>query len=158
MQSRNPDLATTSSNILRRQHSCVRRRLVTIGFDFHTASDTGDGFLAREIGDMDECIVERGKDVGDGEDAFTFGDLGTERYGVFFADYFSFFWGLWDGVSVEFDIGLVRSESSSLQPANPSFLPLLSSQTVSLLRFCLSYSLSSVLGLTILECLDEGSG
>ena len=41
-------------------------------------SHTGDGFLAREIGDMDESVVERGIDVGNAEYQLSLRDLGTE--------------------------------------------------------------------------------
>jgi hypothetical protein len=34
-------------------------------------SDTGDGFAAREIGDVDECVVERSEDTCDTEDKLT---------------------------------------------------------------------------------------
>lgn len=40
-------------------------------------SNTSDGFLSRQISDMDEGVVERGKDVCDTEDQFTFTDLWT---------------------------------------------------------------------------------
>ncbi len=39
----------SSSYILSSQHSSVRRRLVTIGLDFHSTCDTADGFAATGI-------------------------------------------------------------------------------------------------------------
>lgn len=53
------------------------------GVDGRTG-DSGDGFLAREIGDVHEGIVERRVDVGDAEDELAFSDLRPERDGVFF--------------------------------------------------------------------------
>ena len=47
-------------------------------------SDTGDGLLARQIGDMDEGVVEGGVDVSDTEDELALSNLGTERDGGFF--------------------------------------------------------------------------
>ena len=41
-------------------------------------SDTGDGLLAGEIGDMDESVVERGVDVSDTKDELSLSNLGTE--------------------------------------------------------------------------------
>ena len=41
-------------------------------------SDTGDGLLAGEIGDMDESVVERGVDVSDTEDELALSNLRTE--------------------------------------------------------------------------------
>jgi hypothetical protein len=34
-------------------------------------SDTGDSFTAREIGDVDECVVEGSENTGDTEDKLT---------------------------------------------------------------------------------------
>ena len=45
--------------------------------------DTGDGLLAREIGDVDERVVERGVDVGNTEDELALADLGAKRDGGF---------------------------------------------------------------------------
>ena len=45
----NAQLLTPCRNTLSRQHSSIRRGLVAIGFDFHTAGDTGDGFAATGI-------------------------------------------------------------------------------------------------------------
>lgn len=44
-----------------------------------STSDADDGFLAREISDVDESVVERGVDVGNAEDHLAGADvLGTE--------------------------------------------------------------------------------
>jgi hypothetical protein len=52
------DFLATGGNVLSGQHGGVGRAFVTIGLHFHTTSNTGNGFTAREIGDMDEGIVE----------------------------------------------------------------------------------------------------
>ena len=49
--------------------------------------DTGDGFLARQISDVDKGIVERGEDMGNAENEFALSDLGTEGDGGFFSDF-----------------------------------------------------------------------
>lgn len=53
---------------MRTQHGSVRRRFIPICLDLHTTSDTSDGFLARQIGDVNEGVVERCKDVSNAED------------------------------------------------------------------------------------------
>jgi len=79
------NLLATNSNILGSQHSSVWGGLVTISLDLHSTSDTGDGFLAREISDMDESIVEGREDMGDTENKLALSDLGTKRDGGFFS-------------------------------------------------------------------------
>ena len=49
MQSRNTQLLAPCRNILCRQHSSIGRGLIAIGFDFHAASHTADGFAAAGI-------------------------------------------------------------------------------------------------------------
>ena len=93
MQSVDTQFLASSSNILRSQHSRIRRRFITVGLDFHTASHTADGFAATgitqivslctntgfvlcswdepEIGDVDEGVIEGGENTGDAEDEFT---------------------------------------------------------------------------------------
>lgn len=39
-------------------HGSVGRRLVTVSLDLHATGDTGDGLLARHVGDVDEGVVE----------------------------------------------------------------------------------------------------
>jgi hypothetical protein len=50
-------------------------------------SDTGYGFFARQISDMDESIVERCEDVSDAENELALSNLGTEGDGGFFSDF-----------------------------------------------------------------------
>jgi hypothetical protein len=66
-----PFLAYVSSlrtDVLGSQHGSVWGGLVTVGLDLHAAGDTGDGFAARQIGDVDEGVVEGRKDAGNAED------------------------------------------------------------------------------------------
>lgn len=49
----------------------------------HTG-DTGDGFPARQIGNVDERVVERSVDVCNAEHELALCDLRTERDGGFF--------------------------------------------------------------------------
>lgn len=73
------------------------RRLVSVSLDLHSTGDSGDGLLAREIGNVHESVVEpgirrrldcayaqggelhsRGKDVSNAKDVLTLGDLRAE--------------------------------------------------------------------------------
>merc|ERR1719509_120534 len=51
------------SDILGSQHSSVRGCLLPVSLHLHAASNSGDGFTARQVGDVDESVVERGEDV-----------------------------------------------------------------------------------------------
>ena len=57
--------------------------------------DTGDGFLARQIGDVDEGVVERGEDVSNTKDKLAISDLRAERDGSGFLRGFRNFGRLW---------------------------------------------------------------
>ena len=70
-------------------------------------SDARDGFLARQIGDMNKSIIERSVDVRNAEDKLALCDLWTEGDGVFFLGCLDFFGGL---------------ASSTSQLCDPSFL------------------------------------
>ena len=72
VQCGDPELLALGSCILCRQHGCVGRRFVAIGFDFHAACHTRQGFLARKIRDVHEGVVERGEDVGHAEHVLSF--------------------------------------------------------------------------------------
>lgn len=63
------------TDVLSSQHSGVGGGLITIGLDLHATGDTGDGFAARQIGDVDEGVVERGEDAGNAEDELALGDM-----------------------------------------------------------------------------------
>jgi len=49
-------------------HGRVGRALVAVCLDLHASSDTGEGFAASEIGDVDESVVPGGEDVAHCED------------------------------------------------------------------------------------------
>lgn len=66
------------TDVLGSQHSGVGGGLVTVGLDLHATGDTGDGLTARQIGDVDEGIVERGEDAGNAEDELALADLGAQ--------------------------------------------------------------------------------
>jgi hypothetical protein len=55
------------TDVLGGQHGSVGRGLVTVGLDLHATGDTGDGFAARQIGDVDEGVVEGSEDTGNAE-------------------------------------------------------------------------------------------
>lgn len=78
VESGDSEFLAASGDILGCQHGGVGRALVTVGLDLHATGDTGDGFAARQIGDVDEGVIERGKDTGNTEDEFTLADLGSE--------------------------------------------------------------------------------
>lgn len=65
-------LFATDSNVLCGKHGSVRGGLISISLDLHAPSDAHQGFFAREIGDMDKCVVERGEDVGNTPNQLSF--------------------------------------------------------------------------------------
>jgi hypothetical protein len=46
-------------------------------------SDAADGFTTGQISDVNEGVIERGVDVRDAENEFSFSDLRTEGYSLF---------------------------------------------------------------------------
>ena len=78
MEGGDANLLALDGNILGSQHSGVGGGLITISLDLHTSGNTGDGFTASQIGNVDEGIVERGEDVGNTENLLITTDLGTE--------------------------------------------------------------------------------
>jgi hypothetical protein len=66
------------TDVLSSQHGGVGRRLVTVGLDLHATGDTRDGLATRQIGDVDEGVVERGEDAGNAKDELALADLGTQ--------------------------------------------------------------------------------
>jgi hypothetical protein len=62
-----PAFLGVRTDVLGCQHGSVGRGLVTIGLDLHATGDTGDGFAARQIGDVDEGVVEGSEDTGNAE-------------------------------------------------------------------------------------------
>ena len=72
------DFLQVRTDVLGSQHGGVGGGLVTVGLDLHATGDTRDGFAARQIGDVDEGIVERGEDAGNAKDELALTDLGTK--------------------------------------------------------------------------------
>lgn len=68
VQSVDAELLAAGGDVLSSQHGSVGGGLVTIGLDLHSTGDTGDGFTAGQIGDVDEGVVEGGEDTGNAED------------------------------------------------------------------------------------------
>lgn len=68
MQSVDAELLAAGGDVLGSQHGGVGGGLVTVGLDLHSTGDTGDGFTAGQIGNVDEGVVEGGKDTGNAED------------------------------------------------------------------------------------------
>ena len=67
MDSGDTNFLTLDGNVLSSQHGSVWRGLILVSLDLHTTSDSGDGFLTGQIGNMDEGIVEGSKDTGNTE-------------------------------------------------------------------------------------------
>lgn len=90
MQGRDAELLALCCHILRCQHGCIGRRLVSVGFHLHAAGDADNGFAAGEIGDMDKGVVEGGVDAGDAKYELAGTDLGTEGDVFLYLYLFSF--------------------------------------------------------------------
>jgi hypothetical protein len=60
VQGSDADFLAAGGTVLSGQHGGVGRGLVSVGLDLHTAGDSDDGFLAGEISDVDESVVEGG--------------------------------------------------------------------------------------------------
>lgn len=83
MKSSYSQFLASSRHVLGGKHGSVGGGFITIGLDFHSSSDTDEGFSAGEIGYMDEGVVEGSEEVGDGEDFLSFDGLWGE-FGVCF--------------------------------------------------------------------------
>jgi len=59
---------SSRTDVLGCQHGSVGGGLVTVSLDLHATGDTGDGFAAGQIGDVDEGVVERSENAGNAED------------------------------------------------------------------------------------------
>jgi len=72
-------------NILGGKHSGVRRRFVSVGLDFHASGDSHQGLSSRQIGNVNECVIEGCKQVSYTEDFFSVLDADTANFlGSFF--------------------------------------------------------------------------
>merc|ERR1719427_1496329 len=65
-------------DILGGQHGGIRGSLVSVGFDLHASGDAADGLAPREVGHVDEGVVEGGVDVGDAEHVNALFHLGAQ--------------------------------------------------------------------------------
>jgi hypothetical protein len=74
-----------SSHVLGGKHGSVRRGFVTISLYLHSSGNSDECFTAREIGNMDEGVVEGGKKVGDSEDFFALNEVAFRCCGFFTA-------------------------------------------------------------------------
>jgi len=76
-------------NVLGGKHSGVRGGFVAVGLDLHSSGDPYQRFSSRQIGDVNECVIERGKQVGNTEDFFSVLDAETADFlGSFFSTRF----------------------------------------------------------------------
>jgi hypothetical protein len=60
-------ILTVRTDVLGCQHGGVGGGFVTVGLDLHSTSDTGNGFATRQIGNVDEGVVERSENAGNAE-------------------------------------------------------------------------------------------
>jgi len=79
-------------HVLSGQHGSVWRGLVSVSFDFHTTSDTGDGFFSGQVSDVHEGVVEAGVNVGDAEDVVAGADLRAQLNVLFLFFNLTSFW------------------------------------------------------------------
>ena len=77
MEGSDADDLAALSDVLGGKHSSVGGGLITVSLHLHTAGDAGQSLTAREIGDVDESVVEGGEDVSHAEDVLAFRDLGS---------------------------------------------------------------------------------
>lgn len=61
------ELLATSSDVLSGKHRSVRRRLVSVGLNLHSSSDSDDSLSSRQVSDVDEGVVETREDVSSSE-------------------------------------------------------------------------------------------
>ena len=93
MKSVDAQFLAANSNVLGSKHSSVGGGLVTVSLDLHTTGDTADGFATTvpvisppevhlkyaiamcdepQIGNVDEGVVERGKDTSNAENELAY--------------------------------------------------------------------------------------
>lgn len=58
-------------NVLGGKHSSVRRGFISVGLDLHSSGDSHQSFSSRQISDVNECVIEGGKQVSNTEDFFS---------------------------------------------------------------------------------------
>lgn len=60
MESSDAQLLASDSDILSSQHGSVRRGLIAVGLDLHSAGDSADGFAATRTSQVSLCGQGRG--------------------------------------------------------------------------------------------------
>ena len=60
-----------SGHILCCKHGSIWAAFVSVRLDIHSSSDPAQCFLARKIGHMHECVVERCKDMGNSKNCLS---------------------------------------------------------------------------------------
>lgn len=72
-------------DILGGKHSSVRRGFVSVGLDLHSSGDSDKSFPSGQVSDVNECVIEGGKQVSNSEDFFSVLDAETADFlGSFF--------------------------------------------------------------------------
>ena len=72
-------------DILGGKHSSVRRGFVSVGLDLHSSGDSDKSFSSGQVGDVNECVIEGGKQVSNSEDFFSVLDAESSDFlGSFF--------------------------------------------------------------------------
>jgi hypothetical protein len=72
-------------NVLGGKHSGVRRGFVSVGLDLHSSGDSHQSLSSRQIGDVNECVIEGREQVRNTEDFFSVLDADSADFlGSFF--------------------------------------------------------------------------
>ena len=66
-------------DVVRRQHGRVGGRFFSVGFHFHPSGDSAQSFPAREVGYVQEGVVESGQDVSYSENLLVGLEKGVEK-------------------------------------------------------------------------------
>merc|ERR1740130_1201009 len=101
VQRADAELLAAGRNVLRCKHGGIGRRFVAIRLDFHATGDTDDCLATRDIGDVNEGVVERGEDVRHPEDDLALAHLRAEGYGLHFGFFLLWRHRLWNGSDVK---------------------------------------------------------
>merc|ERR1719343_228115 len=75
VKSADAQLLAARCHILCCKHGRVWGRLIAIGLDLHSACHSDDGLATRQVGHMDESVVEGSVDVGNAKHDLAFADL-----------------------------------------------------------------------------------
>ncbi len=72
-------------NVLSGKHSSVGGGFISVGLDLHSSGDSDQRFSSRQVSDVNECVIEGGKQVSNTEDFFSVLDADTaDLLGWFF--------------------------------------------------------------------------